>query len=94
MTIRWLTTAEHDLIALTEYIAEDNPHTTLQIFNKIRLSIDKLRIHPYLGRERRIKRTREIVIPNLPYIVVYLVTKEIRILAVLHTTRKWPEEFD
>ena len=94
MTILWLVSAEHDLEALTDYIAEDNPNTALQIFNKIRFSVEKLKIHPYLGRDGRVKHTRELIIPNLPFIVVYSISKEIRILAVFHTSRKWPKEFD
>ena len=94
MTILWLVSAEHDLEALVDYIAEDNPNTALQIFIKIRLSVEKLKVHPYLGREGRVKQTRELVLPNLPYIVVYSVTKGVRILALLHTSRKWPKEFD
>jgi toxin ParE1/3/4 len=94
MTILWLVSAEHDLEAFTDYIAEDKSSTALEIFINIRLSVVKLKVHPYLGREGRVKQTRELVIPNLPYIVVYSVTKDIRILAVLHTSRKWPKEFD
>jgi len=94
MIILWLVSAEHDLEALTEYITEDNPKTALQIFNKIRLSTEKLRSYPFLGREGRVERTRELTIPNLPFIVVYSITKEIRILAVFHTSRKWPNDFD
>ena len=93
MKVLWLATAERDLGALTDYIAEDNPQTALQIFNTIRQSVEKLKTYPSLGREGRIERTRELVIPHLPYIVVYTITKEIRILAVLHTSRKWPDEF-
>jgi toxin ParE1/3/4 len=94
MTILWLASAEHDLETLTDYIAEDNPNSALQIFIKIRLSVEKLKIHSYLGREGRVKRTRELVVPNLPFIIVYSIKKDIRILAVLHTSRKWPREFD
>jgi toxin ParE1/3/4 len=94
MTIHWLAAAEHDLDALTDYIAEDNPNNALEIFNKIRLSVSQLKTYPYLGREGRVKRTGEVVIPDLPFIVVYSIAKEIRILAVLHTARKWPKEFD
>lgn len=90
MKIIWLASAEHDLDALTDYIAEDNPQTALQVFTYIRHAIEKLKTYPHLGREGRITRTRELIIPQLPYIVVYTVTKEVRILAVLHTSRKWP----
>ncbi len=94
MNILWLASAEHDLEALTDYIAEDNPTTALQIFIKIRLSVGKLKTHTYLGREGRVRHTRELIVPNLPYVVVYTLTREVRILAVLHTSRKWPNEFD
>ncbi|HZE86853.1 MAG TPA: type II toxin-antitoxin system RelE/ParE family toxin [Methylomirabilota bacterium] len=94
MIILWLVAAEHDLEALTDYLTEDNPKTGLEIFNKIRQSVEKLKAYPFLGREGRVERTRELVIPNLPYIVVYSLTKNIRILAILHTSRKWPDYFD
>ena len=92
MSILWLAIAQHDLDSLTDYIAEDNPKIALQIFNTIRQSVEKLQKFPLLGRDGRIEHTRELIIPNLPYIVVYTIAKEIRILAVLHTSRKWPNE--
>lgn len=92
MNIVWLTTAECDLDALIDYIAENNPQTAIQIFQRINTSIKKLSKFPYLGREGRIEKTRELVIPQLPFVVVYTIAKEIRILAILHTSRKWPVE--
>jgi toxin ParE1/3/4 len=92
MNILWLATAENDLEALTDYIAEDNPKTALQIFETIHQSIENLKTYPFLGREGRIKHTRELVIPQLPFIVIYTVSKEVRILAILHTSRKWPND--
>lgn len=93
MIILWLSSAERDLEALTDFIAEDSPQTAIKIFNTIRQPVEKLRTYPLIGREGRVERTRELVVPNLPYIVVYMVTEEIRILAVLHASRKWPNEF-
>lgn len=93
MKILWLSVAEDDLVALTDYTAEDNPKTALEIFYTIRSSVEKLASFPYAGREGRVKRTRELVIPNLPYIIVYTIVSEIRILAIFHTSRKWPTYF-
>ncbi len=94
MKVVWLATAERDLDALTDYIAEDNPQAALRIFTTIRRAVTHLAAHPNIGRAGRVERTRELVIPNLPYIVVYTSTaQEVRILAVLHTARKWPESF-
>ena len=93
MKIRWLSTAENDLVALINYIAEDNPHIAINIFNTIRISVEKLKMFPFLGREGRVENTRELIIPYYPYIIVYRITKDILILAVFHTSRKWPNEF-
>jgi toxin ParE1/3/4 len=93
MIILWLSSAERDLESLTDFIAENSPQTAIQIFNTVRQSVEKLRTYPLIGREGRVERTRELVVLNLPYIVVYMVTEEIRILAVLHASRKWPNEF-
>jgi toxin ParE1/3/4 len=94
MKIVWLATAERDLNALTDYIAEDNPQAALRIFTSIRRSVEQLGNHPHIGRAGRVERTWELVIPKLPYIVAYTITAEdVRILAVVHTSRKWPESF-
>jgi toxin ParE1/3/4 len=95
MNVVWLATAERDLDGLSNYIAADNPEAALRIFTTIRRSVKQLGAHPHIGREGRVDRTRELVIPKLPYIVVYFPTgQEIRILAVVHTSRKWPESFE
>lgn len=93
MKILWLSAAEEDLVSLTDYIAEDNPKTALEIFYTIHHTVDKLVSYPYAGREGRVKRTRELVIPHFPYIIVYTVASEVRILAIFHTSRKWPTLF-
>lgn len=90
MKIIWLASAENDLAALIDYISEDNPQTALDIFTTIRDTVGRLALYPYAGREGRVKRTRELVVPRLPYIVVYVVASEIRILALIHSSRKWP----
>jgi toxin ParE1/3/4 len=47
-----------------------------------------------LGRTGRVAGTRELVIAGLPYTVpYYLKGQEVRILAVMHGARKWPDEF-
>lgn len=93
MKIVWLKQAENDLKTLTDYIAENSPRNALDIFEIIQISAEKLASYPFVGREGRIKETRELVIPNLPYIIVYTVKNKVQILAVLHTSLKWPTSF-
>jgi plasmid stabilization system protein ParE len=47
-----------------------------------------------MGRRGRASDTRELVFADLPYIVVYRVTNQVEILAVVHTARDWPEAFE
>src|SRR5215471_5081681 len=89
-----LSSAERDLAALVDFIADDNPSAALQVFDTIWQSVNRLADFPQLGRKGRVERTRELVVPGLPYIIVYALTEqEVWILAVLHTSRKWPESF-
>jgi toxin ParE1/3/4 len=57
--------------------------------------VDILARHPFAGRKGRVPDTRELVISGTPFLVAYRIEKkEVRILAVLHAAREWPEEFE
>jgi toxin ParE1/3/4 len=46
-----------------------------------------------MGRPGRIEGTRELVITGTPFIVTYRIRRnDLQILAVMHTSRKWPVE--
>ena len=94
MTIKWLRAARADLDQIFDYILERNPEAAVMVFEAIRHQMGMLAEHPQLGRTGRVRGTRELVIPGLPYIAAYYIKgQEVRILAVLHTSRKWPETF-
>ena len=57
----------------------------------MRKAVTTLEDHPFLGRPGRIDGTRELVIGRYPYIVAYRQTAAIEILAVVHTSRRWPD---
>ena len=66
----------------------------LRVVSAIRDATRMLAEHPGIGRTGRVEGTRELVIPELPYILPYQVEdRMIRILTVMHTSRKWPEAF-
>jgi plasmid stabilization system protein ParE len=57
--------------------------------------IDHLVEHPSLGHNGRVSNTRELIIPITPYIVAYeLSTDFVDILAIIHSSRRWPEKFN
>lgn len=94
MEVVWLKEATEDLNQIGSHIAEDNPVMAYQVLVKIKTSADTLQDHPELGRPGRVAQTRELVIPGLPYILPYYIKKQqVRILAVMHTSRKWPDGF-
>lgn len=92
--VEWLEEALQDLKEIGQFIAADDPQAAYRVLTKIEASIQSLEHHPQLGRPGRVPKTRELVIPGLPFIVpYYLKQHKIRILAVMHTSRKWPDEF-
>jgi len=95
MTVVWLQQALADLDSIVAYLLERNPQAAVDMYEAIRQQVGKLAEFPLSGRPGRVAGTREVVIAGLPYIVPYYIKgREVRILAVLHTSRKWPEEFD
>jgi toxin ParE1/3/4 len=90
----WLDEALADLRAVGEHIARDNAEAAYRVMRRIKAVADTLADVPEMGRPGRVDGTRELVISDLPYILPYQITGEtIRILAVMHTSRKWPEIF-
>lgn len=54
----------------------------------------RLEDFPMSGRPGRTRRTRELVVVGLPYVVVHrLRDGEVQIVAVRHAARTWPRSF-
>lgn len=93
MRIRWLSEALADMRAIKAYIAEQNPDAGQQVITRIRHDATLLAIQPNIGRIGRLPNTRELLISPYPYIVAYRAQHgEVHILAVVHTSRRWPEQ--
>ena len=95
MQNRWTEPPGQALENIQEYIAKDNPRAAMIVEQKIRYATEQLNEHPKLGRAGRVHGTYELVIAGLPFIVPYRIKgKEVQILSVYHTSRKWPEGFE
>lgn len=94
MIIAWSPEAIDDLAALRAFIAEENPAAAKRVaLHVIRNVEDLLSDHPRVGRAGRIHGTRELVIPNTPYIVPYRVRdNRVEVLRVYHSARRWPDQ--
>ncbi|MFY0312733.1 type II toxin-antitoxin system RelE/ParE family toxin [Leisingera sp. D0M16] len=86
----WKAPAVADLMAIVDYISDDNPDAALALMEEIQGKVELLTTHPKRCRPGRVKGTRELVVrPN--YIVVYTeTTAAVTVLRVLHTVQMWP----
>lgn len=91
----WLFEAIEDLKSIGVVIAKENKRAAYETLTRLKTAVDGLSRHPHMGRQGRVKNTRELSVSGVPYIIVYQITDtNIRILAILHTARKWPDTFD
>ncbi|PKN16418.1 MAG: type II toxin-antitoxin system mRNA interferase toxin, RelE/StbE family [Deltaproteobacteria bacterium HGW-Deltaproteobacteria-23] len=92
MRVKWLRLAIADLDELEAWIVRDNPTAAAAMLLKIARTVSLLAAHPGIGRAGRIPGTKELVIPDAPYIVPYRVKGNVvEVLRVYHTSRQWPE---
>ena len=88
--LSWLAPAVDDLMAIVDYISDDNPDAALAVMTKIQDKVGRLPAHPKRGRMGRVEGTRELVVrPN--YIVVYAEdATSVVVIRVLHAAQMWP----
>lgn len=91
--VAWLGDALADLRGIHDYIARDNPAAAGRVVKRIKDATAILQDHPGIGRPGRIDGTRELIVGGYPYIVAYRqVGAVVQVLAVVHTSRRWPDE--
>jgi toxin ParE1/3/4 len=89
MTIEWTRPAISDLIAIRRYIALHSPPAAEQAARRITEAVERLATFPASGQPGRKPNTRELVISDTSYLVVYGVRSGIvHILRVLHTAQR------
>jgi addiction module RelE/StbE family toxin len=88
----WKKAARVDLLAIVDYVADDNPDAAQRLKDEIEIKASKLLTRPKLYRLGRIVGTREMVV-RTNYVVIYAEDDDtVTILRVLHTARQWPPE--
>ena len=93
MIVRYSRRVLTHLNQVRAYIAHDNPWAADAVIIRIRDAIDGLRQFPSRGRPGCVTGTRELVVPNTPFVVPYRVLgREVHILAVIHGRRAWPSD--
>lgn len=92
MLVKWLSPAEQDLSALVEWYENNAPECLASVAQCIWDAAQSLETLPQRGREGLVEGTRELLVPHLPYMLVYVVTpNEVAILRLLHQHQNWPD---
>jgi addiction module RelE/StbE family toxin len=88
--LEWRESARADLLAIVDYISDDNPEAAQQLTDDIEAKVAKLAEHPKLYRPGRVAGTREMVVRR-NYVVIYAEdARAVSILRVLHASQQWP----
>jgi len=93
LKIRWTKGAADNLEDIETYIGKDNPRAAIEMVLKVVNSVSRLSKYPAAGRPGRIENTRELVVPDTPFLVPYRIKNDtIQILRVFHHSQKWPKK--
>ena|SRR5437667_6695292 len=74
MQVRWTSAAADDLENIANYLFEKTPQNAARLIREIYGAPTALRNFPNRGRAGKKEGTRELVLPSMPYIIVYHVT--------------------
>jgi toxin ParE1/3/4 len=91
MRIRWTPAAAADLKHISDYLKERHTPYRRPTVRRLWDEIRALKQSPHLGRVGSEGGTRELVLPPLPYIVVYRVKDQVvEILRIYHGAQNRP----
>jgi addiction module RelE/StbE family toxin len=90
----WTARTLSEIDAIFAYVAADSPSAAERLAVLIETRAQSLIDQPSMGRPGRVDGTREFVVTGTPYILPYRVRDEcVEILAALHASRQWPDQF-
>ena len=83
MRVRFTPRATRHLAAIAQYLTERNPEAARRVGGRIREIIGLLADFPDIGHQGTLAATREVVVPGLPYVIVYRSEPERNALVIL-----------
>jgi len=87
----WTLPALADFNAAMEFIARDDMEAARAVAARIHAAVSRLEAYPGLGAPGRRTGTRELVLPRIPFLIVYRERgRQVTILRLLHSSRMWP----
>jgi len=93
LRVRWTTPAADDLEASQTHYLEKNPEAAREMAERVVAAKKLLLSQPELGRPGLRPATREWVVRDTPYILVYRVREDlVEILHVWHGAQNWRKD--
>jgi plasmid stabilization system protein ParE len=90
----WSRRAIRHLVALRDFIAQEDARAAGRIARRILDGVELAASQPHIGRTGREAGTRELVIAGTSYGIPYRVRGgRFEIVAVFHGPQRWPEHF-
>ena len=95
MQIRYTETALADIRSAFNYLArEADERIAVNVLARAQSAIQSLCKFPEQGRAGRVVGTRELVVHKTSLIAAYRIVKnDVQILALIHSSRRWPDNF-
>lgn len=91
MELRWTEEAVADLERIADYLFEHAPGHAERLLRALHEAPVALLTFPNRGRLGKKEGTRELVMSQLPYIVVYNVRDDaVYVVRILHGAQQWP----
>jgi toxin ParE1/3/4 len=91
MKVVWSRRAIRHLVHLREHIAKGSEQNAALVASRILNAVELLQAHPELGRPGRAIGTRELVVPQTPYLIPHRVRRDsLELIAVFHGRQAWP----
>ena len=89
--LEWSPRADRDYFDAWAYIAQDNVDAADGVARRIRDAAQALISQPLIGRKGQRPGTRELVVGNTAFTIIYRVHKNvIQISRILHQARRYP----
>ena len=89
--LEWSPRADLDYFDAWAFIAQDNVEAANGVARRIQDAAQALISHPLIGRKGQRPGTRELVVDNSPFTIIYRAHRTvIRIGRILHQARRYP----
>jgi plasmid stabilization system protein ParE len=93
MKVVWSRRALRHLVYLRQHVEKESDQNAALVASRILDAVELLHNHPQIGRTGRVVGTRELVVPETPYVIPSRVRRQrLELIAVFHGRQKWPHK--